>query len=297
MKIIVIGSANIDMVMQTRRVPEAGETLHGEGFFLSPGGKGANQAVACAKMGAPTWLMGKVGDDIFGRSISDNLAHYGVHTDYLAKEPGVSSGVAAITVCDGDNRIILHGGANAKVTPDYIESFRDEILSASAIMLQLEIPLESVYRAIEMAKGKVPIFLNPAPAVPLDETVLAGIDYFTPNEIECGLYTNVQVRTRDDALKALDILKAKGIRYPLITLGEKGVAYYNGKENVHKPTLKVKAVDTTAAGDTFSGTLAAMIAAGKPMDDAIDFALRASAISVTRPGAQDSIPYLSEIMG
>lgn len=293
--IIVIGSANIDMVMQTKRVPEAGETLHGEGFFLAAGGKGANQAVACAKMGAKTWLLGKVGDDIFGKSIMDNLTRYGVQLDYLTVEPGVSSGVAAITVSDGNNRILLHGGANAKVTPADIDGFRDEILSASAVMLQLEIPLAAVCRAIEIAKGKVPVFLNPAPAVPLDESVLEGVDYFTPNEIESTLYTGVQIQSREDAFRALDVLKQKGIRYPLITLGDKGVAYFNGTENVHKPAPQVEAVDTTAAGDTFSGTLAAMIVSGKSMDEAVEDAVRAASLSVTRPGAQDSIPYLAEI--
>jgi ribokinase len=295
--LIVIGSANMDLVMTTDKVPEAGETLRGTGFFLSPGGKGANQAAAGAKMGAPTWLLGKVGDDLFGQSLKESLSRYGVRTDCLSAEPGVSTGVAAITVCGGNNRILLAGGANDRVTPEYIEGFRDDILSASAIMLQLEIPLPSVYRAIELAKGKVPIFLNPAPAVPLDEAVLDGVDYFTPNEIEARLYTGVHIQDRDDAFAALERLKAKGIRFPLITLGDKGVVYFNGNENVHKESLPVQAVDTTAAGDTFSGTLAAMIVAGRPMDEAVDIARRAAAISVTRPGAQESIPVLAEVLG
>ncbi|MBW5448036.1 ribokinase [Cohnella sp. CFH 77786] len=297
MKIIVIGSANMDMVMKTVRMPEAGETLNGTGFFLSAGGKGANQAVACAKMGAPTWLLGKVGDDVFGQSISENLARYGVQTGCLETEPGVNTGVAAITVCAGNNRIILEGGANKTVTPAYIDRHQDEILSASAVMLQLEIPLAAVYRAIELAKGKVPVFLNPAPAVPLDESMLVGIDYFSPNELEVGMYTGIQVRGVEDAMMALNLLKAKGIRFPLITLGDKGVVYYNGTENIYKEGLRVIAVDSTAAGDTFSGTLAAMIVSGKTMDEAVDIAQRAAAISVTRPGAQDSIPVLSEVLG
>ncbi|WP_276356757.1 ribokinase [Cohnella caldifontis] len=297
MKLIVVGSANMDMVMTTERVPEAGETLHGTGFFLSPGGKGANQAVAGAKMGAPTWLLGKVGDDIFGQSISANLARHGVSTDYLTAEPGVSSGVAAITVCGGNNRIILAGGANDKVTPEYVDGFREEILSASAVMLQLEIPLPAVYRAVELAKGRTPVFLNPAPAVPIDDSVLDGVDYFTPNEIEARFYTGIQIRGTEEAFAALDRLRAKGIRFPLITLGDKGVAYFNGSRNVHKMSLPAEVVDTTAAGDTFSGTLAAMIVAGKPMDEAVDIAQRAAAIAVTRPGAQDSIPVLAEVLG
>lgn len=294
-KIIVLGSANMDMVMRTSRVPEIGETMRGEGFFLSPGGKGANQAVACAKMGADTWFMGKVGDDLFGQSLLDGLAGYGVHTGYLKREPGVTTGVAAITVCNGNNSIILDGGANNIVTPEYIRGYEQELLSASAVMLQLEIPMETIYEAVRLLKGKVPIFLNPAPAMPMDEEILRGVDYFTPNEIECRLYTNVEIHCVDDAINALNILRNKGIRYPLITLGEKGIVYFNGTENVYKEARKVEAIDTTAAGDTFSGTLAAMIIAGKSMDDAVDLAQRASAIAVTRLGAQEAIPGIEEI--
>lgn len=296
-KIIVLGSANMDMVMRTSRIPEIGETMQGEGFFLSPGGKGANQAVACAKMGADTWFMGKVGDDLFGQSLLDSLSGYGVRTDYLTREPQVTTGVAAITVCNGNNSIILDGGANLHITPDYIRGYRQELLSAAVVMLQLEIPMETVYEAVRMLKGKVPIFLNPAPAAPIDDEILQGVDYFTPNEIECRLYTGVEIQNTDDAFEALNVLRSKGIRYPLITLGEKGIVYFNGTENVYKEARKVEAVDTTAAGDTFSGTLAAMIIAGKSKDEAVDLAQRASAIAVTRLGAQEAIPEVGEILG
>lgn len=296
MKIMVVGSANMDMVMRTSRLPEIGETMRGDGFFLAPGGKGANQAVACAKMGAETWFMGKVGDDIFGQSLIDRLGGFGVRTDFLKREQGVTTGVAAITVCNGNNSIILDGGANNEVSPGYIQGYKQELLSAAAVMLQLEIPMETVYEVIRLVKGQVPIFLNPAPAVPIEDAILQGVDYFTPNEIECRLYTGVEIRSADDAFEALNKLRAKGIRYPLITLGEKGIVYYNGTENVYKEARKVQAVDTTAAGDTFSGTLAAMIIAGKSMDEAVDIAQRASSIAVTRLGAQDAIPMLSEVL-
>ncbi|MCR8655798.1 ribokinase [Paenibacillus endoradicis] len=295
MKIIVIGSMNMDMVMQTSRIPEVGETINGEGFFLSGGGKGANQAVACAKMGADTWMMAKVGDDIFGQSLLDDLSNYGVQTDFIVKEAGISTGVASITVKDGNNSIILASGANSCLLPEDIRKLESELLSASAIMLQLEIPIETVYEVISVVKGKVPIFLNPAPALPLDDYILQGIHYFTPNEIECRLYTGVEIHTIDDAFTALDVLRNKGIMYPLITLGEQGVAYYNGSNNVHRSGLKVNAIDTTAAGDTFSGTLAAMIVAGQTMDEAVSMAIQASALSVTRLGAQQSIPLLAEM--
>ncbi|NEN84039.1 ribokinase [Paenibacillus elgii] len=296
MKIMVVGSANMDMVMRTSRLPEIGETMRGDGFFLAPGGKGANQAVACAKMGAETWFMGKVGDDIFGQSLIDRLSSFGVRTDFLKREQDVTTGVAAITVCNGNNSIILDGGANSEVSPGYIRGYQQELLSAAAVMLQLEIPMETVYEVIRLVKGQVPIFLNPAPAVPIEDAVLQGVDYFTPNEIECRIYTGIEIRSTDDAFEALNKLRAKGIRYPLITLGEKGIVYYNGTENVYKEALKVEAIDTTAAGDTFSGTLAAMIIAGKSMDEAVDIAQRASSIAVTRLGAQDAIPMLSEVL-
>lgn len=296
MSVIVIGSANMDMVMNTPKMPEAGETIHGSGFFLMSGGKGANQAVACARMGAKTSLLGKVGDDIFGQSIRDSLAQYGVQQQFLATESGVTTGVAAITVHEGNNRIILDSGANGHVTPASLEPYHADIVSASAIMLQLEIPLETVYRAVEIAKGKVPIFLNPAPAVPLDDALLDGIDYFTPNEIECRMYTGIHIDEPEDAFAALERLRDKGIRHPIVTLGEKGVAYHDGTKPVHHAGRKVTAVDSTAAGDTFSGALAAMIVSGRSLDEAVDIAQRAAAISVTRKGAQSSIPSLSEVL-
>jgi ribokinase len=204
-------------------------------------------------MGADTWFMGKVGDDLFGESLLDGLSGYGVRTDYMMREPNVTTGVAAITVLNGNNSIILDGGANNLVKPDYIRGYEQELLSASAVMLQLETPMDTVYEAVRMLKGKVPIYLNPATAVPIDDEIMRGVDYFTPNEIECRLYTNVEIRSTENAFHALSILRDKGIHYPLITLGEKGIVYFNGTENVYKEAREVVAVDTTAAGDTFSG--------------------------------------------
>lgn len=285
----------MDMSIWTNRIPEIGETIQGDKFLLSAGGKGANQAVACAKMGADTKLIAKVGDDLFGQTMIDNLGGFGVRTELIGVEPNATTGVAAITVCEGNNSIILNGGANARMSPADITRYREELLAASAILLQLEIPLETVYEAIRIAKGKVPIFLNPAPAVPLDDGVLRGVDYFTPNEIECRVYAGIDIRTKEDALAALDVLLDKGVRFPLITLGEKGIVYYNGQEKVYKNGHPVDAIDTTAAGDTFSGTFATMIASGKSMDEAVDVAQLAASISVTRPGAQNAIPYLAEL--
>lgn len=296
MKVVVIGSANMDMVMRTSRIPEVGETIQGERFFLTAGGKGANQAVAAAKMSAETYFMGKVGNDIFGKSLIKNIGDYGVKTDYVGIENGVTTGVATITVCNGNNSIIIDGGANDHVSPAFVTEHKELLLSASVIMLQLEVPVETVYEVIKMVKGKVPIFLNPAPAIPLEDEMLQGIDYFTPNEKEVCLYTGVTVNTIDDAFNALEILRGKDIRFPVVTLGEDGVAYFNGMKNVYKSGRNVIATDTTAAGDTFSGTLAAMISSGKTIDEAVDIAQIASSISVTREGAQTSIPTLQEVL-
>ncbi len=294
MKITVVGSANMDMVIKSKRQPRLGETLHGDGFFLSPGGKGANQAVACAKMGSKTWLLGRVGRDIFGNSLKESLNNNGVYTEFL-ESLETTTGVAVITVIEGNNTIILDAGSNAKVLPEIICKYENHLLNSDAILLQMEIPMETNYKIIEICKGKTPIFLNPAPATDIDISILNGIDYFTPNETEAPFYTNIEINTIKDAFSSIDFLRNLGVKFPVITLGSNGVAYFNGKENKHLESFKVNVIDTTAAGDTFSGALAFMIASGKPIDDAVYFAQAAAAISVTKAGAQSSIPYFEEV--
>jgi len=293
MTISVVGSANMDMVINAPRQPKMGESIHGSGFFLSPGGKGANQAAACAKMGAETYFIGKVGGDVFGETIKKNLADLNVSINYL--RTGGNTGVALITVVDGDNYIVCDAGANMELTVDEISACEQRLSESDAVLLQFEIPMAVNVHIMDICRGKVPVFLNPAPAKKMDKKYLNGLDFFTPNETEAPYYTGIAINGLSDAYASLDALKAMGVKYPVVTLGENGVAYFNGKTHTHMEAFKVCAVDTTAAGDTFSGALACMVAVGKSMDEAVRFASAAAAVSVTRPGAQNSIPSYAEV--
>jgi len=294
MMLTVVGSANMDMVVNAPRQPKIGESIHGSGFFISPGGKGANQAVACAKMGAETYFMGKVGGDVFGDKLKQNLTDLHVLTEYV--RTGGSTGVALITVVDGDNYIVCDAGGNMELTADEILADKNQLLKSDAVLLQFEIPMDVNEKIIDVCRGKTLIFLNPAPAAAINKQMLNGLDFFTPNETEAPYYTGITINNLPDAYKSLDALRSMGVRYPLITLGENGAAYFNGQINTHTEAFKVAAVDTTAAGDTFSGALACMVADGRTMDDAVKFASAAAAISVTRPGAQNAIPTYAEVM-
>ena len=293
MTITVVGSANMDMVINAPRQPKIGESIHGTGYFLSPGGKGANQAAACAKMGADTYFVGKVGTDVFGKTLKQNLADLKVSADYL--QTGGNTGVALITVVGGDNYIVCDAGANMELTTDEILKCEQHLIHSDAVLLQFEIPMSVNEKIMDVCRGKTTVFLNPAPAAAMDKTYLRGLDFFTPNETEAPYYTGITVDGLAGAFKSLDALRAMGVKYPIITLGENGVVYFNGKKNMYLEAFKVGAVDTTAAGDTFSGALAFMVAGGKDIDNAVKFASAAAAISVTRPGAQNSIPSYAEV--
>ena len=293
--IVVVGSINMDMTIQTARIPLMGETVFGEGFKLHAGGKGANQAVASARMGIKTYLIAKMGKDLFGQSLHRFTSESGVNMDYAMMEPDVSTGVAVITVCDGDNSIIIDGGGNAQLTPIDIQARKDLILSASAILLQHEVPEQTVEETIRLAKGRVPIFLNPAPARPLPDELLDGLDWLIPNETECASLVGFTAETVQDAYRAVDLLLSKGVRHPLITLGAQGVVYFDGSAIRHESGFITQVVDTVAAGDTLVGTLAAMIADGMECADAVHFAQAAASITITRQGAQEAIPTRDEV--
>lgn len=295
-RILVVGSANIDFSIVVSKMPEQGETIKCLESRTSPGGKGANQAVAAAKMGSDVCMAAKIGDDVFGKMIIDNLRKNGVNTEYITLSKDVGTGKAFINICDGDNRIIIDGGCNDKLTVGDIERFTDKLPKWDAVMLQFEIPLESVKKTIEICKGKVPIFLNPAPAVALEKEYIHGIDYFTPNETECFFYTGISPKDKYSTEKALNILRSYGIRFPVITLGSKGAAYFNGEKNVIVNGFKIEPVDSTAAGDTFSGVFASMLCSGCSIDEAVEGAQAAAAIACTRYGAQDSIPFKDEVI-
>ena len=251
-KIVVVGSLNMDMVINTSRVPKMGETIIGSNFMTAPGGKGANQAVAAAKLGGNVSMIGCVGDDIFGRNLRENLKACNVDIDNTRMVKEVSTGLAVITVCGGDNSIILDSGANFKIDCKMIDEVKEIITKSHIVMLQLEIPQEVVEYVIAIAfANKVKVLLNPAPARQLSEELLSKVDLLTPNESECELITGMPVKSIEDAKAAIKNLMEKGIKNVIITMGKNGVVYNNDKEILHKNVPKVKVVDTTAAGDLF----------------------------------------------
>ena len=293
--IVVVGSLNMDLIISTPRMPQLGETLYGNGFRTVSGGKGSNQAYAAARMGADVYMVGRVGEDAFGASLTQSLESVGAHTEYVFRTEDAPTGVAIITICEGNNSIILDAGSNAKLTIQDMQRVESLLDKADAVMLQLEIPMEVIQHIVRYCKGKTRIFLNPAPAQALDDALLKGVDFLTPNEIEASQLSGIEVVDQKSAFAALDFFRSKGVFYPLITLGEKGVAYYDGKENRLSSPRCVKAIDSTAAGDTFSGAFVHMLCDGANMEEAIDFAQAAAAVAVTRKGAQSSIPSYDEV--
>ncbi len=293
--IVVVGSINTDLVVTTPRLPQPGETITGNSFATFQGGKGANQAVAAAQLGANAILIGKVGSDGFGPASIEALKDRGVQCDHIAQESG-DSGVAIITVdASGQNSIIVIPGANALVSPEFIESKRAILREAGIVLAQLEIPVESVLRLARICHEEgVPLMLDPAPAVQLPPELLTLCDWFTPNETEAALYT--QAAPSQPSEQAARALHALGIRNVVLKLGERG-AFIDGPSisGHHVAPIPVRPVDTTAAGDTFNGAFAAALMDGKDIPSSSAFAAAAAALSVTRPGAQSSMPTLAEV--
>jgi ribokinase len=295
-KIVVLGSLNMDLVINTPRIPVLGETIHGSGFATFPGGKGANQAVAAAKLGGDVTMIGCVGNDSHGTDLINSLTYNGVKVENIRILKGSTTGIAVIVVSNGDNFIILDSGANFLLKPEQMDQFTDVISNSDILMLQLEIPLDVVEKAVEIAKyNGVKVLLNPAPAYKLSDKLLSKIDIITPNENECEYITGIPIRSLDDTAKAIKYLMNKSIKQIIVTLGNKGVIYNNGDEVIHRSVPNVEVIDTTAAGDSFSGALAVALSNGKPIDDAINFANIVGTITVTRNGAQASLPSLNEV--
>ncbi|MFW5885965.1 MAG: ribokinase [Halanaerobium sp.] len=294
-KILVIGSMNMDLVVETERYPEEGETLIGGKFEQIPGGKGANQALAAAKLGDQVEFIGACGDDSFAPRLKSSLKSGGAKIDSIFEIEGVSTGVAVITVDkNGNNRIIVSPGANYELDPARIEQIESKIAEAEIILLQLEIPLNTIEKIVEVAsKNKTEIILDPAPAQKLSEHILAEIDYLLPNEGELDLLL-AGAENKSRAEKIEELLKI-GVKNIIVTEGEKGINFYSQNKELHLETLKVKAVDTTAAGDVFAGAFAASLIAENNLEKALKFAVRAAAYSVTRRGAQSSIPDKNEL--
>lgn len=296
-KIVVLGSTNTDMVITGKKIPVPGETVSGGKFLMNPGGKGANQAVAVARLsakkGACTFVA-KVGDDLFGRETAARLKRDGI-VSRLVIDKNEPSGTALILVdSKGQNVISVALGANGTLSPDDIAPFKKDIEDAAALVMQLETPIETVECAAKIAHDKgVTVILNPAPARKLPKSLYPLLDWITPNETEAEILTGVKVVDAASAAKAVEVLKKRGVGHVVITMGSKGA--YCGDCGKLFPCRKVKAVDCVAAGDTFNGAFAVALSEGKTCAEAIAFAQKASAISVTRPGAQSSVPYRKEI--
>jgi ribokinase len=291
--IVVIGSINMDLVARTPRIPAAGETLTGSDFVTTPGGKGANQAVAAARLGAEVMMIGAVGNDVFGEALLSNLANAGVDTSAVARIPG-PSGVAQIQVADhGQNSIIVVPGANGAVTPELTRKHADLIQAAGIVLLQLEIPLDTVLAACELCSAaQVPVILDPAPAASLPDAIFPQLAWFTPNETELGLYSGNRFPPETAARQ----LQARGVHGVALKRGAEGV-YIAGPsgEAAWIRAFPVEAIDTVAAGDCFNGAFAVALLEGNSPTEAARLASAAAAISVTRRGAQAAMPTRAEV--
>ena len=296
-KIIVVGSANTDMVVKADKLPSPGETVMGGIFFMNAGGKGANQAVAAARLGGKVTFVAKVGNDIFGKQTISGLNKEGVETTYIFEDDNAPSGTALITVNnEGENCIVVAPGANANLSPEDVETVTI-MTEAEIILVQLEIPMETIAFIINKAKANgQKVILNPAPAQPLTDELLDGLFLITPNETEATLLTGINVHDKTTAAQAADFLQRKGIQNVVITLGKQGAYLQTHHLKILVDAPSVQPIDTTAAGDTFSGAIAVAIAENMDWEQAIRFACQAASISVTRLGAQASVPYRNEIV-
>ncbi len=296
-EIVVVGSSNTDMVIKSEHLPGPGETVLGGEFFMNPGGKGANQAVAAARLGGQVVFIAKLGDDIFGQEAVQGFRNEGINTDFIAVDPDEPSGVATIMVDDkGENCIAVASGANNTLSPADIDNAMEPIDAADILLMQLETPIPTIEHvaALGSEKGKT-VILNPAPAQALSDGLLAKLDVTTPNETEAEILTGIKVKHISDAEKAARALREKGVGTVIITLGSQG-AFVLGESFIGLvPARKVDALDTTAAGDTFNGALAVGLAKGLAIEDAVEFANKAASVSVTRLGAQASAPRLEEL--
>jgi len=296
-KLVVLGSVNADHVLQVPSFPRPGETLHGRNYQVIPGGKGANQAVAAARLNADTGFIACVGDDAFGINIRENFKMDRINIAGVKMEPNCPTGIAMIQVSDsGENSICISAEANAKLTADAIEHDLERIRNARYLLMQLETPMCGIEMAASAAKASgTNVVLNPAPARDLSDQLLSCVDVITPNETEAEVLTGITVTDNESAQEAANALHRKGIEIVLITLGAKGVWLSENGRGELISGFKVDATDTTAAGDTFNGALVTGLLEDLPLKSAIKFAHAAAAISVTRFGAQTSIPTREEV--
>ncbi|MFZ2146563.1 MAG: ribokinase [Sedimentisphaerales bacterium] len=290
---MVVGSSNMDLVVKSPRLPTVGETILGEDFIMTPGGKGANQAVAAAKLGAEVYFIAKLGNDIFAEQSLKNFKKEGVNTKYIIQTNEAPSGVALITVDNaGNNVIVVAPGANQMLSPNDVKKAESDITLSGALVAQLEIPLETVEFAAQLANDSgVPFILDPAPAQKLRPELLKMVDVLTPNETEARILTGVEVTSnRDSARTAAKKLLEYGVKSVILTMGANGFLLADDDKMEFVPAVKVNAIDATAAGDAFTGSVGVGIAQGKTLHNAASFANYVAALSVTKMGAQSSMP-------
>lgn len=297
-KIVVIGSTNTDMVGKSEKLPVPGETVLGGNFSMNQGGKGANQAVAIARMGGNVTFVSKIGNDSFGKASQAMFYKENINTDYIFSDSDLPSGIALIMVDkNGENCIMVASGANASLSPHDIDKARDVIKNADVVLLQLEIPLKTVEYAAKMASQRgVKVVLNPAPATSLSNELLKCLYAIIPNTLEAEMLSGINITDWESAKKAADLISSKGVDIVIITMGSKGSFVKEGNSYFNLPAERKNVVDTTAAGDTFCGVFCVGITESLSIKDAAKMANFAAGISVTREGAQCSMPYRKEIL-
>lgn len=285
--IVVVGSCNMDLVVEANKRPKAGETLMGNKLIVTYGGKGANQAVAASRLGADVKMVACVGEDIYGTQILENLKQNNINTDYVYKVKNISTGTAHIILAEGDNSILVVKGANEFLDSEVVDKSISAILEADIVVIQHEIPMETIEYLVDICyKNDKEIILNPAPATKVKKQILDKITYITPNEYEAKeLFSN---DTKEEMLK-------KNANKLIITEGSKGATYFNGEKIITVSTKKAEVVDTTGAGDTFNGAFAVAISEGKSIEDALEFANKAASLSVRKLGAQGGMPTKKEV--
>jgi ribokinase len=296
-RVCVVGSANVDLIFRAAALPRAGETLAGRDFQTAFGGKGANQAVTAARLGARVHLVARVGRDVFGEQMLRHFQAEGIDTSHVGSEESGPSGVASITVDDeGHNCILVVSGANGALSSADVRAARDSLAASGVLLCQLEVPLETTREALAVGRAAgVTTILNPAPAAPLPDEVLALADLCIPNETEAERLTGQVVTNLAQAEAAARVLQARGARTVLVTLGEQGVLVVEPQSVRHVPTRRVRAVDTTGAGDAFIGGLGVFLAEGMPLHQAAERACAVAALSVTRLGAQAALPTRADL--
>ncbi len=295
-KITVIGSINMDLSISADPLPREGETVHGSDFRMLPGGKGSNQSIAAARLGADVTFVGCVGQDTFGETLCGHLVQEHIHTDYVHAVPDCSTGTAVILLHQGDNRIIVDRGANNSLSIEHVLEAADCIRQSDIVMGQFEAPMDALKCAFSIAKEQgITTLLNPAPFQPFDEEILQLTDIIIPNEIECAQLTGIGPQTEENLILAMKKLRTLGPKEVIVTLGDQGAAYLEGDTLCRVPARKVTAIDTTGAGDSFCGSLAWALSNGCSMEEAVHTAICVSSIAVTRRGASSSYPSLAEL--